>query len=145
MKIWILDRNMNCRICNKTAIKNQTKSLSQSAPTTYFCFENMGRFVTLKKNQDQNMDQKKVGSKKQGHCYPKKKRPGCLFSFWDNIDPVFWHPAFCNLFFGPFFKFQNLKNIRSAWYSRIVGADWLGDYVLNIHYQGLFDFQEVRA
>ena len=46
----------------------------------------MGQFVTLKKNQVQNMD------------------------------------LIC-------FKFQTLKNISST---RIVGADWLGDYVHNL-------------
>ena len=34
----------------------------------------MGQFVTLKKNQVQNMDLKKAGSKKQGHFIQKEKR-----------------------------------------------------------------------
>ena len=59
---------------------------AQSICINYSCFENMGQFVTLKKNQVQNMD------------------------------------LIC-------FKFQTLKNISST---RIVGADWLGDYVHNL-------------
>jgi hypothetical protein len=35
------------------------------AHSIYSCFANMGRFVTLKKSQVQNMDLKKVGCKKQ--------------------------------------------------------------------------------
>ena len=43
-----------------------------------------------------------------------KKRNGQgASSLLSNNDPVFLHPAFCNPYFGPFFKkFQTLNNIR---------------------------------
>jgi hypothetical protein len=44
-------------------------TLAQSICTHYSCFENMGRFVTLKKNQVQ----KKAGCKKPGCCYSKRE------------------------------------------------------------------------
>ena len=46
---------------------------------------------------------KKQGEKKQGHCYSKKEEARLPLLFLNNNDPVFWHPAFCNLFFGPIF------------------------------------------
>jgi hypothetical protein len=54
---------------------------AQSICTHYSCFENMGRFVTLKKNQVQNMGCKKQGAKNRVIGSQKEKRPGCLFLF----------------------------------------------------------------
>ena len=47
------------------------------------------------------MDLKKTGCKKT--AWP--------FLFLNNNDPVFLHPAFCNPYFGPFFKVPDPKNI----------------------------------
>ena len=73
---------------------------------------------------------KKQGAKNRVNVIQKEKRSGCLFSFWITMTllfaPCFLQPIFLDLFF----KFQNLKNIRSAWYFKIVGADWLGEYDL---------------
>ena len=84
------------------SIWNCETKFAQSICTHYSCFENMGRFATLKKIRS-----KIWGSKsrvqKQGHCYSKKEEARLPLLFLNNNDPVFWHPAFCNLFFGPFF------------------------------------------
>ena len=72
---------------------------TQSICTHYSCFENMGRFVTLEKNQVQNMGLKKAGSKTHGHCYSKREEAAWPLLFLNNNDPVF-----CSLFFsGPYF------------------------------------------
>ena len=46
----------------------------------------------------------KAGCKKQGHCYSKEKRPGCLLSFWITMTvffaPCFLHLIFCTQFFS---------------------------------------------
>ena len=47
--------------------------IAQSILTHYSRFENMGWFVTLKKNQVQNMDLKKADYEKQVHCYSKRE------------------------------------------------------------------------
>ena len=54
--------------------------------TLYYCFENMGRFVILKKKV-QNMGCKKQDAKKQGHCYSKREEAA-----W----PLFWF--FCGFY-----------------------------------------------
>ena len=54
--------------------------------TQYSCFENMGRFVTLKK----------IRSKKQGHCYSKRGEARLPLHFLNNNDP-----GFCTPYFGP--------------------------------------------
>ena len=59
----------SCYFQKGFCIVNLSKPLpSQSAPV----FENMGRFVTLKK-MVQNMGCKKHGAKKQGHCYSNRE------------------------------------------------------------------------
>jgi hypothetical protein len=53
-------------------------TIAQSICTHYSCFENMGRFVTLKKNQVQ----KKAGCKKNRVVViQKEKRQSGFFSF----------------------------------------------------------------
>ena len=69
------------------------------------------------KNQVQNMDMKKAGSKKQGHCYSKREEA----------------PDF----------FQGHKTTQ-VFKTRIVGADWLGNCVLkqniwNASYKTLYE------
>ena len=61
---------------------------AQSICSHYSCFENMGRFATLKKIRS-----KIWGSKsrvqKQGHCYSKKEEARLPLLFLNNNDPVF--------------------------------------------------------
>ena len=71
--------------------------------THFFCFENIGRFVTPVKKV-QNIGCKKQGATTQGHCYSKGEEARLLLSFLNNNDPVFLHPAFCTAYFEPFFK-----------------------------------------
>ena len=97
------------------------KTRDQSICSHYSCFENMGRFVTLKKIQ--NMDLKKAGCKKQGHCYSKRKKAMLPLLFLINTDPVFWAQLFPGPYFGPDF-FQGHKPTH-FFKTRIVGADWL--------------------
>ena len=111
-------------------------TLAQSICTHYSCFENMGRFVTLKKKVQKNRLQK-TGCLKTGSLLFKKRRGQAASSLFNSNDPVFWHPAFCNLFFWTFFlKFRTLKNIRSTWYFKIVGADWLGVFLQHLAIPG---------
>ena len=49
-------------------------TVAQSICTHYSCFENMGRFVTLKKNQVKNMGCKKQGAKNRVIIIQKEKR-----------------------------------------------------------------------
>ena len=87
-------------------------SPSQPAPTILV----LKTWVDLwpwKKNQVQNMDLKKAGCKKQGHCYSKRK---------EAIAPCFLQPIFWTWFF-----FQGHK-LTHLFKTRIVGADWLVDY-----------------
>ena len=61
---------------------------------------------------------KQEGAKNRVIVIQKEKRPGCL---------CFLHPAFCNPYFGPnFFQCHKPTHIFKA---RIVGADWLGQYI----------------
>ena len=57
------------------------------------------------------MGYKTQGAKKQGHCYSKREEACLLLLFLNNNDPVFLHPAFCNPYFGPFFKVPDPKKI----------------------------------
>ena len=70
------------------------------------------------------MDLKKVGCKKQGHCYSKREETRLPLLFLNNNDPVF-----CNLLFsGPYLDlifFQGHKPTH-VFKTRIVGANWLG-------------------
>ena len=68
--------------------------LAQSFCTHYSCFENLGRFVTLKKNRAPCFFQK-AGCKNQGHCYSKREEAAWSLLFLNNNDPVFLHSAFC--------------------------------------------------
>ena len=62
----------------------------------------------------------KQGVKKQGHCYSKREEAAWHLLFLNNNDPVFWHPTFGNLYFGPFLQ----GHIRThVFKTRIVGAD----------------------
>ena len=79
-------------------------TLAQSICTHYSCFENMGRFVTLENKGPKYGLQKAGCKKKQGHCYSKREEARLPLLFLSNNDPVFLHPAFCNPYFGPFFK-----------------------------------------
>ena len=53
------------------------------------------------KNQVQNMDLKKTGCKKKGHCYSKREEAAWLLLFLNNNDPVFLHPAFATHILDP--------------------------------------------
>ena len=93
---------------------------AQSICSHYSCFENMGRFATLKKIRS-----KIWGSKsrvqKQGHCYSKKEEARLPLLFLNNNDPVFC----TQLFSGPYFRpdiFQGHKPTH-VFKTRIVGAD----------------------
>ena len=58
----------------------------------------------------QNMGCKMQGAKNRVIVVQKEKRPGCFFSFWITMT-LFLHPAFCNPYFGPFFKVPDPKKI----------------------------------
>jgi hypothetical protein len=62
----------------------------------------MGRFATLKKIRSKILVAKSR-VQKPGLLLFKKRRARLLLLFLNNNDPVFQHPAFGNLFFGPFF------------------------------------------
>ena len=79
----ILKKERKCRQCSvlhngdNLFLADCCKTIAQSIYTHYSCFENMGRFVNLKK----------AGCKKQGHCYSKREEAAWppLFSrfiFW---------------------------------------------------------------
>ena len=63
---------------------------------------------------------KKQGAKKQGHCYSKSEEAAWPHLFLNNNDPVFWHPGFCNPYFGPFFQGRKPTYVFKT---RIMGAD----------------------
>ena len=56
---------------------------------------------------------KKQGAKKQGHCYSKREEAAWPLLFFNNNDPVFLPPAFCNSYFGPFLKVPDPKKIQA--------------------------------
>ena len=87
-----------------------------------FLFWKHGSVCDPKKNQVQNMDLKKVGCKKQGHCYSKREETRLPLLFLNNNDPFF-----CNLFWTSYF-FQGHKPTH-VFKTRIVGADWLREWV----------------
>ena len=62
----------------------------QSICTHYSCFENQGRFVTLKKESFW----KKQDAKKQGHRYSKGEEAAWSLLFLINNNLVFLYPAF---------------------------------------------------
>ena len=86
--------------------------LAQSICTHYSCFENMGRFVTLKK-LDPKYGLQMVGCKKQGHCYSKREIFSCPYSGLD------------------FFKVPDPRKIsgRLNELQIKVGVDWLDNWV----------------
>ena len=59
---YFQNKNSGCRCTGRL--------LAQSICTHYSCFENMGRFVTLKKGPKYGLQ--KAGCKKQDHCYSKR-------------------------------------------------------------------------
>ena len=82
-----------------------THSPSQSAPTILVYQVNLIFFLgsgTLK-IQVQNMDLKKAGWKKLGHCYLKRGEARLLLLFLNNNDPDFSHPAFIRSIFWTWF------------------------------------------
>ena len=64
---------------------------------------------------------KKQRAKNLGYSYSKREEAAWPLLFLNNNDPAFLHPAFCNLYFGPFFE----KGHKPTHFSktRIVGAD----------------------
>ena len=105
----------------KSQAKRSETVVAQSIFTYYSCFENMGRFVTLKKNQVQNMDLKKAGYKKQDHCYSKREEAIWPLLFLNNNDPVFCTLLFASHIFD-LVIFQGHK-LTHVFKTRIVGAD----------------------
>ena len=61
--------------------------VAQSICTHYSCFENQGRFVTMKKIGHPAFF-KKQGAKIQGHCYSKREEAALSLLFLNNNDPV---------------------------------------------------------
>ena len=74
---------------------------SQSAPTILVLKNGVGLRTWKKPGPKYGVQ--KAGCKKQGQCYSKKKRSGCLFSFWITMTllfaPCFLQPIFLDLFF----------------------------------------------
>ena len=54
---------------------------------------------------------KKQDAKKQNQCYSKREEARLLLHFFNNNDPVFLHPAFCNRYFGPFLQGHKLTHV----------------------------------
>jgi hypothetical protein len=77
--------------------------IAQSTCTHYSCFENMGRFVPLKKIRSKIWTWKKQGAKKQGHCYSKREKDRLHLLFLNNNGPVFLHSAFFRTMFWNWF------------------------------------------
>ena len=89
-------------------------TFAQSICTHYSCFENMGRFVTLKKIRSKIWNWKKQGAKKQGHFYSKREEAAWLLLFLNNNDPVLLHPVFWNPYFEPFLSGSCFQNKNSG-------------------------------
>ena len=107
------------RTCNE--MKNLVKQssawsnrLTQSICTHYSCFENQGRFVTLKKIR-QPAFWKKQGAKNRVIVIQKEKRPGCLFSFWITMTLVF-----CTLLFEK----SRVKKQGTRFFFRVKNRPW---------------------
>ena len=67
------------------------------------------RFYTL--NVDKNI-----------HFYSKREEARLPLLFLSNNDPLFLHPAFCNPYVGPFFRFTNRPMFsKQVWWVQI---DW---------------------
>ena len=79
-----------------------------------------------KKNQVQNMDLKKAGCKKQGHCYSKREEAAWSFLFLNNNDPGFCTLLFATHILDPFFKVPDPKKIsgRPDKLEKWVQIDW---------------------
>ena len=82
--------------------------IAQSICTHYSCFENMDRFVTLKKIKSKICVSKSRVQKK-GRCYPKREEARLLLLFLNNNDPVF-----CTHNLDHFLKVPDPKKIRST-------------------------------
>ena len=54
---------------------------------------------------------KSMVQKTQGNCYSKREEAAWPLLFLNNNDPVILHPAFCNQYYGPFFKVPDPKKI----------------------------------
>ena len=111
-----------------------SESIKVSRPVNLhplFLFSKLGSVCDLEKNQVQNMDLKKARWKKQGHCYSKREEARLPLLFLNNNDPVFCSLLFSGPYFGPDL-FQGHKPTH-VFKTRIVGADWLGDWVENIY------------
>ena len=67
----------------------QCRILAQSICTHYSCFENMGRFVTLKKIKSKIWTWKKQGEKNRVIVIQKEKKAECFFFFWIKITLFF--------------------------------------------------------
>jgi hypothetical protein len=78
MLMWVLDIFYQT-FMRKLYTPPRMNTLAQSICTHYSCFENMGRFVTLKKKQVQ----KKAGRKKTGSLLLKKKRGQAASSLFE--------------------------------------------------------------
>ena len=77
-------------------------TFTQSICNHYFCFENQGWFVTLKKNRAPCF-LKKAGCKKPGPLLLKKRRGTLVSSLFDNNAPVFFTLLFAIHILDPFF------------------------------------------
>ena len=88
------------------------KTFSQSICTHYSCFENMGRFVTLKKRS------KIWVAKIRVIVTQKEKRQPGLFSSWITMT-LFFAPWFLQpIFWTLFLKFQTLKKGSKIWVAK---------------------------
>ena len=106
-------------------------SVAQSICTQYSCFENMGRFATLKKNWVQNMRCKRQGTKNRVIVIQKgRKQSGGLFPFGITMDH-------CTLLFATLIlnllllRFQTLKKYQIN-LSKISGCRLSGQMEINL-------------
>ena len=81
-----------------------TNTVAQSICTQYSCFENQGRFVTLKK-----IGHPAFFAKNQGHCYSKREEAAWSLLFWITMTLFFCTLLFATHILDFFLKFQILR------------------------------------
>ena len=90
-----------------------------------FLFRKDGSVCDFEKKIISKMWTWKKQGKNRAIFIQKETRPGYFFSFWITMTP-FFAPCFFQVLTWFFLSSRLEKNIRLTWYTRIVGANWLG-------------------
>ena len=109
------------QICEVKPPKLSRNVLAQSICTHYSCFENMGRFVTLKKIRSKIWTWKKQVAKNKVIVIQKEKKQPGLFSFWITMTLLFATHIFTGSQTDP--CFQN-KNSGCRLTGRVIYHSW---------------------